>query len=281
MLLSGLLDRELDGAMELVVTEHLVSCGACRSERELLEEMSRDLRAGATSPGEPPRWETVVRRLDAKRPALRRWRRLFADHPIASLAAASVALFLIVTGGIAGGRYLRPSRVLHSAIPGSGGISSELIGELVGLSSDPDLSSFGAVQAVDRLQIPRLRDRVSFSPLVPETLPGGYRFDRAWMITSDSCRVVCLRYRQGGKYLAMIQGPSGGTAICNMANPQCCLMGGLACKRVRIDRVDVVQTTRGSLALVVAVPTGEADVEALMASLAKQPFTPKDDVHRE
>lgn len=261
-LLSGSIDRELDAAGERALAEHLVTCEGCRTERRMLEAMSRELREAGRRVPSPPSWESIARSLSVRGRPRRTW--FPARLRLAVAAAAALILLWIV--GRAG--LDATGRVVPAGVA-SAGLSSELISQLVDPHRQPDFSLLGRARAVARGQLHEVRNHVPFTPLTPETLPDGFRFESGWVITSDVCRMVCLRYRRNGRVLAVLQSASGGSAICDLSNPQCCLIAGLACRRFRIDRVDVVETTRRGLALTLAAPAGETDIEALLSSLVR------------
>ena len=83
--------------------------------------------------------------------------------------------------------------------------------------------------------------------------------------------MICARYLKEGRVVAILQSESSGAPICTLANPQCCRIAGLICRRGRIDRVEVVQATRGRVALTVAARAGETDIDDVVAALNKAP----------
>ena len=59
VLISGLLDNELDQEAERTLLAHLGACAECRAERSALESISRNLRTTAREIPAPPPWETL------------------------------------------------------------------------------------------------------------------------------------------------------------------------------------------------------------------------------
>jgi hypothetical protein len=189
------------------------------------------------------------------------------------LAAAAAAAVLLGAAGAIGGIWLRAARrgaPVDLAGPTAVALTPEILDQILDPGRAPDFRRVGTVRAVLENQLSALSEEVSFTPIAPASLPGGYRFDQAWLISSKACQMLCLRYGRDGKYLAVLQSASGGVAVCALSNPTCCLLGGLACRRSRGDRVEVVQTTRGDMALTVAVPAGQTDLDPVMASLARE-----------
>src|SRR5262249_33556777 len=178
----------------------------------------------------------------------------------ACAAAASILL------GIAGALAPRPWRPVATRA-GTESMPPELVRQLVDAGRRPDLSALGAVTPVSWDRFSTLPRDARFAPVTPASLPGGYLFDEGWVIDARLCRMVCARYKKDGRIVAVLQAESSGSPICTLANPQCCRMAGLMCRRTRIDRIDVVQATQGSLAVTVAANAGETDMEAVLATL--------------
>jgi anti-sigma factor RsiW len=294
--LSASLDGELDAARERAIDVHLAACERCRATRAAWSGQSVRLRdAGRRTPPPPP-WEVLASRIDgaADRASLggadrTRLGAAFQNGAHAELAAsrsgtaafsppravaarigfrlvacsAAALLFL----GVIGVFVLRPARPV-SARAELDAMLPAIVRQLVDAGSRPDLSALGAVTPVSRDRFATLRADAGFSPVAPAGLPGGYVFDEGWVIDSKICRMVCARYKKDGRVLAVLQAGSNGVPICTLANPQCCKIAGLLCRRSRIDRVDIVQTTRGRLALTVVANAGETDIEAVMATLS-------------
>src|SRR5262245_35945835 len=293
--LSGWLDNELDAARAGIVTEHLSCCERCRATSLAWGEQSVRLRVEGKRTPEPPSWERLAHRLEGEVERARRERgprdgghaertraaapggpagTVLLEFPAAAsgpkrrigLRVAACAAAATVLIGIAAVFALRPGGTteVHS-VPAS--LPPDLVRELVDGDRRPDLRELGAVTPVswDRFSTLPRDDR--FAPTAPETLPGGYVFVEGWKIDSKLCRMVCARYRKGGRVVAVLQAESTGAPICTTPNPQCCRMAGLMCRRWKVDQVDVVQTTRGGMALTVAANAGETDMEAVVAAL--------------
>ena len=285
--LSGWLDGELDAARVGLVSEHLASCERCRASSLAWGELSARLRAEGRRTPAPPAWERMAERLvwrpeharhdrytqngghaertsspavlerpSATQPSKRRIAlRLAACAAAASILLAIGAVFALRPWGSA------------SARAGTESIPPELVRQLVDADRRPDLSVLGAVTPVSWDRFSAQPRDARFAPLTPASLPGGYLFDEGWLIDAKLCRMVCARYKKDGRIVAILQAESSGAPICTLANPQCCRMAGLMCRRTRIDRIDVVQATRGGLAVTVAANAGETDMEAVMATL--------------
>lgn len=271
-LISGLLDGELDAGTEATVRGHLAACPSCRAERQILAELSSALRADQeTSQPQPSSWasiEAAVKRAGSPAPVPRPG---FPSRRLVAVLASAAVLVLVAAGSVLGFRSLVIANRSSSST-----LSPELIVGLVDPTRSPDFGSFGRRPRIERASLEELRRNVSFEPIAPSELPGGYVFDSGWVITLGACRMVCLRYSHEGRLLAIVQSPSDCKAMCNLHKPRCCIMAGQACRRLSIDRVDILQTTRGPLDLTVAVPVGATNIDTLMASLVHSQATVRD-----
>lgn len=270
--LSGWLDGELNPARARAVSAHRETCERCRETSDAWAAQAQHLRAAGRRVPAPPSWEALVERLVGapaaqpldpvtftparQAPARRR--------PVAWLAAGAAAALVLL--GIAGIFALRPVHTIASR-EAAEHLPADLVRQLVDAARPPDLSPLGAVTPVSWDRFSRLPRDARFAPMAPPSLPGGYLFDEGWVIESKICRMVCARYRKGGRVVALLQAESNGAPVCTLANPQCCRIAGMMCRRSRIERVDVLQATRGRLALTIAAKAGETDMEAVMASL--------------
>ena len=284
-LLSGWLDGELDAGRSRAVFAHLSECARCRREGERLAEESRRLRAAGRRLPEPPSWERLAGRLanstprpepELPHPPLHRLAPVAASQApypgarrrriVRFLAAAAAILTLAAAGALF---FSRAFRIDSRGAPASGAaVPYELVKQLADPLREPDFRGLGAVRTVSLEGVGDLARDVQFNPLAPATLPGGYAFDGAWVLRTQACRMICMRFRKEGRILALVQSAStGGAPICPLSGSRCCIMGGMTCRRSRTERLDVVQTTHEGLALTVAARTGETDMDAVMTSL--------------
>ena len=304
--LSGWLDGELDAARSSVLSAHLEVCESCRTTHRAWSDQRARLKSAALRTPPPPAWERLASRLSTgvqlevgnlkpardeirtalatapvngaeavlTRPATeraavapdvaaggtpRRALRLRLGVGLAACAAAAVGL-LAVAGlfAIRGGRNVPLAE---------GTVSPDLVRQLMDAERTPDLSNLGAVTPVSWDRFTKLPRDARFAPAAPAALPGGYVFEEGWVIDSRVCRMFCARYMKDGRVVAVLQSESSGAPLCTLENPQCCLIAGLVCRKSRVDRVEVVQATRGSIVLTVAANAGETDIEAVMAGL--------------
>jgi len=295
--LSSSLDGEIDATRARGVSAHLAVCERCRATRAAWAQQSALLRnAGRRIPA-PPTWERLAHRIDgaedrarharisedvgpaarAPRPAgiatppARAWAAPRLGWRFAAGAAAALVLL-----GTAGVFLLHPGRMIGAHTAPDAMIPA-LVRQLVDGGVRPDLSVLGAVTPVSWERFANLPHDARFSPVAPAGLPGGYVFDEGWVIDSRVCRMVCARYKKDGRVVAVLQAESSNVApICTLANPQCCRIAGMMCRRSRVGRVDVVQATHGGLALTVAAKTGETDIDAVMATLSADAHLRKD-----
>jgi len=288
--LSAWLDGELDAARSSIVVTHLETCEPCRATRLAWAHQRSCLRDAAGHTPPPPAWERLASRLaeragpDLGPPQAKDGARTPASPsrasaeivgwgapPVrASRRARRVVFGLAACTGAAaallGVAILFAVRTGRTAPAPADTVSPDLVRQLLDGERTPDLSALGDVTPVSWDRFRHLRRDAHFAPMAPAALPGGYVFDEGWVIDSRLCRMVCARYMKEGRVVAVLQSESSGRPLCTLANPQCCLIAGLLCRRSRIDNVDVLQATRSGLALTVAAHAGETDIEAVMAS---------------
>lgn len=254
VLLSGMLDHELDGAASRRVEQHLERCDSCRSEIRHLGELSRELRIQGREVQPIPTWEALDHRLvggglvHAGRKSVR-W--IFPLAASLLMAVALGALFL--------------DRDSHGRVPE--GLALDLYTEGLQSASPFPFENFLSTHRALPVQPASLGGDLGFPPVVAEELPGGFHLENVYILKTSvsDCTYSC--YRKGSEIVGVFQYRHPQPVDWDL-KPRPTSLGGIACRMSSKGDVEVVQVPREKSTLTLVARRGSADLEALVVYLA-------------
>lgn len=254
--LSAFIDAELAELERLGIERHLDDCGGCRREFDLLSEASTFLREEGRKVSQPPAWESVRSRLETLQER-RLWRnRAGLNRAVAaSIGLIALAGLLVV---LALGQWPR----------GREGIGSSIEAPQLKLAGLPGLETFLAEHGALEVDSTALDQSLSFTPDVPEELPGGFRLEKTYLVRDSCCAGSCLIYRRDDELASLIQHPPSHPVSWSSGKLQSCTIAGRLCRRGRDREVEILQIEPDGRNLTIVTRAGALDPLILVRALS-------------
>jgi len=136
------------------------------------------------------------------------------------------------------------------------------------LAGLPGLEGFLADHGAEEVKTSDLERRVSFSPQVPEELPGGFRLQRAYVVQDICGAGSCLIYRRGNTLVTLVQHSPSHPVSWRSGAFEDCTVAGLACRRARSPEVEVLQIEPEGRNLTLVARAGVIDPAEFVRALS-------------
>lgn len=257
--LSAFIDGELPELERLGTERHLESCADCRRELELLAGAARAIREEGRRVPAPPAWESVKATVAAAkqpRSAFGRW--MGNNGTIAAsigLLAVAGLLFALVRGEWA---------------PGAGSAEHTVESPQLQFAGLPGLEGFLADHRAREVDSTELDGSLNFAAQVPGELPGGFRLEKAFLVSDRCCAGSCLIYRKGEELVTLVQHPPSHPVSWRSGDLENCTIAGRFCRRSRSGEVEVLQIEPEGRNLTIVARAGAIDPAVVVRALVAQ-----------
>lgn len=264
--LGRLLDDECDPGEAKRLLAHIESCAACKVEWEELKALREEFQRHGRDVPPPPAWESVESRLPGRtRGAISAHRPWSIRH----LLPAAAAILIVISGSsfYITRTLLAPRSAAMETVETSFGQVLDLYLERKG-ARDPAVSErYLAAHQGRPLSKNDLTRRVSFRPLVPGHLPGGFRLDKVYVLATRCCNGTHLRYVRGDQVVALFQQAPGHPTEWRGGDLQDVILAGVSCRRARVGDVELVQVDPVGRNITLVARTGSVKIGDLVRFL--------------
>ncbi len=254
--LSAFIDGELTELERLGIERHLHDCSRCRREFDLLCQASSFLRKEGRNVPQPPAWESVQRRLEPLQER-HKWRdRAGLNRAVAaSIGLIALAGLLVVLA-------------LGDRPWGGDGTGGSIEASPLKLAGLPGLETFLAEHGALEVDSTALHESLSFTPDIPEELPGGFRLERTFLVRDSRSVGSCLIYRRDDELVSLIQHPPSLPLSWNSGKLLSCTIAGRLCRRGRDREVELLQIEPDGRNLTIVTRAGTLDPVTLVRALS-------------
>ena len=153
----------------------------------------------------------------------------------------------------------------ETSIAADGVESAQL--QLAGL---PGLEGFLAAHRAQEVDRAELEGSLDFAAQVPDELPGGFRLEKAYLVSDRCCAGSCLIYRRRDELVTLIQHPPSHPVSWGSGELESCTIAGRFCRRGSVGGVEVLQIEPQGRNLTVVARSGAIDPAVVVRALVTQ-----------
>ncbi|MFQ5768405.1 MAG: anti-sigma factor family protein [Acidobacteriota bacterium] len=132
----------------------------------------------------------------------------------------------------------------------------------------PALAGFLSSHRAEAVPASMLASHLSFTPRIPQQLPGGFQLAESYLIHDLCCAGSCLLYRRGKEVVGLVQQPPSHPLPWPTGRIIQQVLAGVSCRRSLRDGVDVIQIDPEGRNLTLVYSGGTEKPEEMVSYLA-------------